>query len=142
MAKQDSKSIEEINTLFRINRQQAVLARWLKVYMDDLLIANEGDCLDIIKKALIVLKLLKENDLFVKPEKCSFFVTSVDFQGSKGLYRGWMDQDGSNHTQRNIGLASSNHSNTSSAKFYQFCNFYHCFFDHYSDKCAPLNLLL
>jgi hypothetical protein len=66
-----------MNTIFK----DQILARWLKVYMDDLLITNEGDCLDIIKKALIVLKLLKENDLFVKPEKCIFFVTSVDFQG-------------------------------------------------------------
>lgn len=49
--------------------------------MDDILIANKGDRLEMIKKVLIVLQILEENNLFVKPEKCSFFVTSVEFLG-------------------------------------------------------------
>ena len=47
--------------------------------MDDLLVANKGDQKDIIKKTLLVLKLLKKNNLFVKPEKYLFFKNKVDF---------------------------------------------------------------
>ena len=46
-----------------------------------MLIVNEGDIQDMIQKILIVLKILKDNDLFVKPEKCHFFVTKVEFLG-------------------------------------------------------------
>ena len=61
--------------------QQQIAQGWLKVFMDDILIANKGDRLEMIKKVLIVLQILEENNLFVKPEKCSFFVTSVEFLG-------------------------------------------------------------
>jgi hypothetical protein len=54
---------------------------WLKVYMDNLLIANNSDKKDMMEKILIILKLLKENNLFLKPEKCSFYVTKVEFLG-------------------------------------------------------------
>ena len=47
--------------------------------MDDILIANEGDQDDLTKKAIQVLDKCKEHDLFVKPEKSSFFVEEVDF---------------------------------------------------------------
>ena len=49
--------------------------------MDDLLIYTKGDLKDheeIVKK---VLQRLRENDLFVKPEKCSFHCSEVDFLG-------------------------------------------------------------
>ena len=66
-----------MDSIFKIQIAQG----WLKVFIDDLLIANEGDMLDIIEKALVVLEILAENDLFVKPEKCSFFVERVEFLG-------------------------------------------------------------
>ena len=66
-----------MDSIFKIQITQG----WLKVFIDNLLIANEGDMLEIIKKALIVLEILTENDLFVKPEKCSFFVERVEFLG-------------------------------------------------------------
>jgi hypothetical protein len=61
--------------------QAQIAEGWLKVYMDDLLICNNGDKTDMTEKILIVLKLLKEHDLFLKPEKCSFYMTKVDFLG-------------------------------------------------------------
>jgi hypothetical protein len=61
--------------------QAQIAEGWLKVYMDDLLICNNGDKADMMKKILIVLQLLKEHDLFLKPEKCSFYITKVDFLG-------------------------------------------------------------
>jgi hypothetical protein len=50
------------------------------VYIDDILIYTdtmEGH-VEIVKE---VLKRLEENDLFVKPEKCSFWVEEVEFLG-------------------------------------------------------------
>jgi hypothetical protein len=61
--------------------QAQIAEGWLKVYMDGLLIANDSDKADMMEKILIVLKLLKEHNLFLKPEKCSFYVTKVDFLG-------------------------------------------------------------
>ena len=52
---------------------------WLKIFMDDLLITNNGDRQDLIDKALIVLQILMDNDLYVKPEKCSFFISFCNF---------------------------------------------------------------
>ena len=124
-----------MDTIFK----DQILAGWLKVYMDDLLIANEGDRMDIIKKALIVLKILKENDLFVKPEKCSFFVTSVDFLGFY-IEDGRIKMDPTK--LKGILDWPAPTTVTQVRSFIGFCNFYHRFVDHYSDKCAPLNLLL
>ena len=64
-----------MDTIFKVQIAQG----WLKVYMDDLLLANNGDRLDMIRKLIIVLQILAENDLYVKPEKCEFFVSSVQF---------------------------------------------------------------
>jgi hypothetical protein len=66
-----------MDTIFKVQIAQG----WLKIYMDDILIANEGDRDDMTQKILIVLQILEENDLFIKPEKCLFYVTSVDFLG-------------------------------------------------------------
>jgi len=52
------------------------------VYIDDLMIFTNTD--DQEKHDRIVLEVLKrlhDNDLFVKPEKCCFHVTEVDFLG-------------------------------------------------------------
>jgi len=43
------------------------------IYMDDILIVTESDDIeDHIKIISIVLKHLEDNDLFLRPEKCSF----------------------------------------------------------------------
>ena len=66
-----------MDSIFKIQIAQG----WLKVFIDDLLLCNTGDVQDLIQKALIVLKILEAHNLFVKPEKCSFFVTEVEFLG-------------------------------------------------------------
>ena len=52
------------------------------VYIDDLMIFMEKDDQEEHDKIVLkVLKHLRDNDLFVKPEKCRFRVTEVDFLG-------------------------------------------------------------
>src|SRR5579863_7951642 len=52
------------------------------VYIDDLMIFTEKDDQEEHDRIVLeVLKLLCDNDLFVKPEKCHFRVTEVDFLG-------------------------------------------------------------
>jgi hypothetical protein len=95
---------------------------WLKIFMDDLLIANTGDRLDIIRKALIVLKILLDNDLYVKPEKCSFFVTEVEFLGFI-IKDGKIFMDPSK--LKGILDWPSPTNVTQMRSFISFCNFYH-----------------
>jgi len=85
------------------------------------------------------LKKLLEHDLFVKPDKCAFFVKEVEFLGfvicNRQLKMNDVKVDGIAKwpPPKNVLQLWS---------FLEFCNFYHRFIDHYSDKCQPLNLLL
>ena len=52
------------------------------VYINDLMIFTSTDNQEEHDKIVLeVLKQLRDNDLFVKPEKCHFRVTEVDFLG-------------------------------------------------------------
>jgi len=52
------------------------------VYIDDLMIFTDTDDQERHDRIMLeVLKHLRDNDLFVKPEKCCFRVTEVDFLG-------------------------------------------------------------
>src|SRR5207245_7052239 len=52
------------------------------VYIDDLMIFTQLDNQEEHNRVVLeVLKWLEANDLFVKPEKCSFCITEVDFLG-------------------------------------------------------------
>ena len=56
------------------------LDEFLVVYMDDLLIFSKNGK-DPLKYLEIVLKRLKENQLFVSPKKCEFMKTETEFLG-------------------------------------------------------------
>lgn len=124
-----------MDDIFRIEIAQG----WLVIYLDDLLLSNSGDREDMIKKCLHVLKKLWEHDLFVKPEKCEFLVTKVNFLGFV-IENGKVSMDPSKLS----GIADWPPPKTVSQlrSFLGFCNFYHRFIDHYADKCQWLNILL
>lgn len=54
---------------------------WMKVYMDDILVATKGSKDYHFNKIRIILRKLQENDLFLKPEKCWFTQKSVKYLG-------------------------------------------------------------
>jgi hypothetical protein len=54
---------------------------WVKVYMDNILIATFGDRAAHLEKVRIILQRLKDFDLFLKPTKCHFAQESVHYLG-------------------------------------------------------------
>ena len=54
---------------------------WLTIYMDDLLIHTDDDLNRHRQKVHQVLDKLERHDLFLKPEKCQFEQTKVEFLG-------------------------------------------------------------
>ena len=53
---------------------------WLVIYMDDLLIYSDNDK-DHKERTKKVLQCMKELDLYLKLEKCSFNVSEVEYLG-------------------------------------------------------------
>ena len=54
---------------------------WLLTYIDDILVFSDGSQSDHLEKVARVLQKLRNNDLFLKPEKCHFLQESVDYLG-------------------------------------------------------------
>ena len=53
---------------------------WCKVYMDDILI--HADTLEQLReRTKRILDILRKEDLFLKPEKCDFETTEVEYLG-------------------------------------------------------------
>jgi hypothetical protein len=61
--------------------QEEVAQGWLKIYMDDMIIATEEDEEEHAKKVAHVLQKLLDHDLFLKPEKCQFHKKEVEYLG-------------------------------------------------------------
>ena len=61
--------------------QEEITQGWLKIYMDDLIIATEDDKTDHTNKVLHILKKLQNHDLYLKPEKCHFHKKEVKYLG-------------------------------------------------------------
>ena len=80
---------------------------WLKIFMDDLLIANTGDKLNIIRKALIVLKILLDNDLYVHQTR-KMYIFHYQSRIFRFYHQGWENLYGSLQVERNIRLALTN----------------------------------
>ena len=53
---------------------------WMVIYMDDILIFSD-DIDTHRQRTLRVLQRLQENDLFLKPEKCTFEAKEVEYLG-------------------------------------------------------------
>ncbi len=61
---------------------QGLIQRWLKIYMDNLLICGrKSDLPELIARTQKILQICQENDLFVKLDKCDFFISTVKFLG-------------------------------------------------------------
>jgi len=124
-----------MNEIFHLEITQ----EWLNDYLDDILIGNQGDRKDLTNKANIVLDKCEKNSLFIKPEKCEFFVKKVGFLGFTVE-----DEKVAMEEQKVSGIADwpppENESQVRS--FMGFCNWYQRFIDHHADLCKPINELL
>jgi reverse transcriptase-like protein len=54
---------------------------WLKIYMDDLIIASEEDEVMHQHRVDCILQKIKDHDLFLKAKKCSFHKKQVEYLG-------------------------------------------------------------
>jgi hypothetical protein len=61
--------------------QEEIAQGWLRIYMDDALIATEDDKADHGRKVNHFLSKLAEHDLYLKPEKCKFYQNEVEYLG-------------------------------------------------------------
>jgi hypothetical protein len=69
-------------TIIDILFHKEIMAGCIIVYMDDILIITESDDIeDHIIMVSKVLKILQDNDLFLKPEKCHFHKREVEYLG-------------------------------------------------------------
>jgi hypothetical protein len=109
-----------MNDIFQLEIAQ----EWLTDYIDDILLANEGDRDDLSRKCVQVLEKLEANNLHVKPEKSEFFVNEVSFLG-------FIIKDGklAMEPQKLAGIADwpPPTNVTQVRSFLCFCNFYRRF---------------
>jgi hypothetical protein len=111
---------------------------WVIVYMDDILIfAKDKDTLERMTKQ--VLQKLRENDLYLKPAKCEFCKTRIEYLGLI-IEEGKMAMDPSKLSGIRDWPTPKNVKQTRS--FLGFGNFYRRFIRKFSDLAQPLNDLL
>ncbi|CAA7268818.1 unnamed protein product [Cyclocybe aegerita] len=123
-----------MDSIFAVELQEG----WLVIYMDDILIFSDNlDSLDAY--TIRVLDKLQKNDLFLKPEKCSFAQTSIEYLGhiiSKGVFK---------MSKKKIQAVLDWPTPTTLKQvrsFVGFGNFYQHFIQKYSEVTRPLNDLM
>jgi hypothetical protein len=112
--------------------------QWMVIYMDDILIFSDN--LELHRqRTLRVLERLKKNDLFLKPEKCKFEVTEVEFLGMI-IKPGYIAMD----PEKLNGIKDWKPPTTLTQLrgFMGFCNFYRHFIRGFSHIAEPLNGLM
>ena len=104
------------------------------VYLDDILIFSDNPA-HLDKLTYEVLKRFQDHDLYLKPEKCMFAQTSIEYLGII-ITEGRLKMDPAKLT------AITNWPIPRTVKqlqaFLGFCNFYRQFFKDYSHKAHPL----
>ena len=100
---------------------------WLVIYMDDLLIYSDNER-DHEERTKRVLQCMKELDLYLKLEKCSFNVSEVEYLGMI-VKPGSLAMD----PVKVAGIADWPIPSTVKdiRSFLGFANFYRCFVPHY-----------
>ena len=112
--------------------------KWVIVYMDDILIFSRNqEGLERITK--IVLQKLRENDLYLKPRKCEFAKTCIEYLGMI-LEEGKVSMDPTK--LKGIQEWPAPTTTKQVRSFLGFGNFYRRFIRKYSDIAQPMNELL
>jgi hypothetical protein len=116
--------------------QEEIAQGWLRIYMDDALIATENDKADHERKVNHFLSKLAEHDLYLKPEKCKFYQQEVEYLGVV-IGGGNVKMD----PAKVEGIAAWPTPTTVKdvRSFLGFCNFYRAFIPSFSHTARPLN---
>ena len=112
--------------------------RWVIIYMDDILIIS-NTIEDNIRYTKKILQRLRENDLYLKPEKCTFWATEVEYLGMV-ISENKLKMD----PVKVSGIANWPTPTTIKEvrSFLGFGNYYRRFIHAYGDLIKPLNELL
>jgi hypothetical protein len=114
--------------------QQEINEGWLVIYMDDILIfsktLNEHQ-----KQTRRILEIIRQEQLFLKPEKCTFDAEEVEYLGMI-IKPGHVTMDPAKLDGIKDWPVPTMVKETQS--FLGFCNFYQNFISHYSDLARPL----
>ncbi len=110
--------------------QEEITQGWLRIYMDDAIIAMEDNPVEHAVKVCHFLRKLQKHNLFLKPEKCRFHQKEVEYLGVI-IGQGSVKMD----PVKVKGIA---HWPTPATvkdvrSFLGFCNFYHAFIPHFSN---------
>src|SRR6266446_6147712 len=116
--------------------QEEIAQGWLRIYMDDAIIATENNKKEHAIKVCHFLNKLQKHDLFLKPEKCKFHQKEVKYLGII-IGQGSVKMDP-------VKVKGITHWPTPATvkdvrSFLGFCNFYHTFIPHFSNVARPLN---
>ncbi len=116
--------------------QEEIAQGWLRIYMDNAIIATEDNPKEHAIKVHHFLSKLQKHDLFLKPKKCRFHQKEVEYLGiiiGQGSVK--MDPvkvEGITHWPTPATVKDIR-------SFLGFCNFYHAFIPHFSNMAWPLN---
>ena len=116
--------------------QEEVAQGWLRIYMDDMIIATEDN--EVLHKLRVnhILNKLEKFNLFLKPEKCKFHQHEVEYLGVL-IGNGSVKMDpvkvqGISEWPTPLMVKDVQ-------SFLGFCNFYRAFIKNFSDIACPLN---
>ena len=116
--------------------QEEIAQGWLRIYMDDAIIATCNNKQEHTAKVNHFLTKLVQHDLFLKPEKCKFHQNEVEYLGVI-IGGGKVKMD----PVKVEGIM--NWPTPASVKevhsFLGFCNFYRAFIPSFSHLARPLN---
>jgi reverse transcriptase-like protein len=119
--------------------QDKIAQGWLKIYMDDLIIASEEDEIVHQQRVDRILQKIKDHDLFLKAKKCSFHKKQVEYLGVI-IRQGKVEMD----PVKVEGIVKWPTPTTIKdvRSFLGFCNFYRSFIANFSMVIRPLNDLM
>jgi len=133
-----TNSLATFQTMMDDIFQEEVAQGWLRIYMDDMIIATEDD--DALHELRVnhILNKLEKFDLFLKPKKCKFHQHEVEYLGVL-IGNGSVKMDPIK--VQGISEWPTPLTVKDVRSFLGFCNFYRAFIKNFSDIARPLNNL-
>src|SRR6266446_3500660 len=116
--------------------QEEIAQGWLRIYMDDAIIAIEDNPEEHAVKVHHFLSKLQKHNLFLKPEKCRFHQKEVEYLG---IIIGQGSVKNEPRKVERITLWANPTTVKNVRSFLSFCNFLPAFIPHFSNVARPLN---